>query len=88
MDSQLAENLRLITWQWYTRNSSGDETANVNFFHDNIFSHFYAVRPGSALCLSLCHSFFVNTVHFYRVSIRDRVRVTVRVTVRLKVSIT
>jgi len=29
-----------------TRNSSGDETANVNFY-DDIFNYFYAVRPGS-----------------------------------------
>jgi len=28
---------------WKTRHSSGDEIANVNFFHDDI----YAVRPGS-----------------------------------------
>jgi len=30
-----------------TRNSSGDEIANVNFFYDNIFNHFHAVRPRS-----------------------------------------
>ena len=30
-----------------TRNSSGDEIANVNCFYDDIFNHFYAVRPGS-----------------------------------------
>ena len=30
-----------------TRNSPGDEIVNVNFFYDNIFNHFYAVRPGS-----------------------------------------
>ena len=30
-----------------TRNLSGDEIANVNFFYDDIFNHFYAVRPGS-----------------------------------------
>jgi len=31
-----------------TRNSSEDETANVNFFcYDDIFNNFYAVRPGS-----------------------------------------
>ena len=29
---------------WY---SSGDEIANVNFFYDNIFNHFYALRSGS-----------------------------------------
>ena len=30
-----------------TRNSSGDEIANVNFFYYDIFNHFYAVRSGS-----------------------------------------
>jgi len=32
-----------------TRNSSGDEIANANFFTktDDIVNHFYAVRPGS-----------------------------------------
>ena len=34
---------------------------------------------GGALCLSLCHSFFVNTVHIYRISIRVRDRVRVKV---------
>jgi len=33
--------------QYVTRNSSGDEIANDNFFSDDIFNHFYAVRPGS-----------------------------------------
>ena len=31
-----------------TRNSSGDEIANVNFFYDDIFNHFYAVCPEAA----------------------------------------
>jgi len=30
-----------------TRNSSGDEIANVNFFYGEIFNHFYEVRHGS-----------------------------------------
>jgi len=30
-----------------TRNSSGDDIVNVNFFYDDIFNRFYAVRPGS-----------------------------------------
>jgi len=30
-----------------TTNSSGDEIANVNFFYDDTFNHFYAVLPGS-----------------------------------------
>jgi len=34
---------------------------------------------GGAWCLSLCHSFFVNIVHIYKVSIRVRVRVRVKV---------
>jgi len=29
------------------KNSSGDEIANVNFSYNDIFNHFYAVRPGS-----------------------------------------
>jgi len=29
------------------KNSSRDEIANLNFFYDDIFNHFYAVRPGS-----------------------------------------
>ena len=31
----------------YTRNSLGDEIANVKFFYYDIFNHFYAVRPAS-----------------------------------------
>ena len=31
----------------YTRNLSGDETANMNLLYDNIFNHFYVVRHGS-----------------------------------------
>ena len=34
---------------------------------------------GGALCLSLCRSFFVNTVHIYRISIRVRDRARVKV---------
>jgi len=30
-----------------TRNSSGDEIANVNFCYDDTFNDIYAVRPGS-----------------------------------------
>ena len=28
-----------------TRNSSGNQIANVDFFYDDIFNHFHAVRP-------------------------------------------
>jgi len=35
------------TNQKLTRNSPGDEIANVNYFYQEIFNHFYAVRIGS-----------------------------------------
>jgi len=40
-------NINILAKSELTRNSSGDEIANVNFFYDVIFNHFYAVRPGS-----------------------------------------
>ena len=30
-----------------TRNSPGDDIVNVNFFYDDDFHHFYAVRPAA-----------------------------------------
>jgi len=36
-----------VIWLLITRNSSGDEIANVDLFYDDILNHFYAVCPGS-----------------------------------------
>jgi len=56
---------------WAT--NTGKNNRRISTFHST----------GGALCLSLCRSFFVNTVHIYRVSVRVRVRVSVRVRVKV-----
>jgi len=41
------QSVNIFCCTMYTRNSPGDDRANLNFFYDDIFNHFYAVRPGS-----------------------------------------
>ena len=45
--TEVTKTNKILQHTIYTRKSSGDELANVNFFYGDTFNHFYAVRPGS-----------------------------------------